>query len=336
MDKISIVVPCYNEQDALHYFYEEVVKLAAEMRTINFEYIFIDDGSQDNTLKILKELHRKDGRVKYFSFSRNFGKESAICAGLKHSTGDYVAILDADLQDPPNLIKDMYQIINNELYDCVAARRRTRQGEPPIRSFCAKQFYRIINRISNIELVDGARDFRLMTRQMVDSIIQIGEYNRFSKGIFAWVGFRTKWLEYDNIERVAGSTKWSFGKLFLYSLEGITAFSTIPLAIASIIGVAFFLLSFLMICIIITRQIIWGGSAFGWPSLVCIMLFISGIQLFCIGIVGQYLSKTYLETKQRPIYIIKEFGDKIQKAKIGQRANITKKPLPAAQLRQLS
>ena len=229
--------------------------------------------------------------------------------GLKNSSGDYVAIIDADLQDPPILIKDMYHIITDEGYDCVATRRTTRKGEPPVRSFFAKQFYRIINRISNIELVDGERDFRLMTRQMVESILQICEYNRFSKGIFAWVGFKTKWLEYDNRERVAGQTKWSFWKLYLYSLDGIMAFSTTPLAIASIIGVVFFLVAMLMIGIFAVRQLFWGGSASGWPTLICIILFITGIQLFCTGIVGQYLSRTYLETKKRPIYIIKENSD---------------------------
>jgi len=309
MKKISIVVPCYNEQDALQYFYDEVVQLAVEMPAIMYEFVFIDDGSQDRTLNLLKELQRQDGRIKYLSFSRNFGKESAIFAGLKNSSGDYVAIIDADLQDPPILIKDMYHMITDEGYDCVATRRTTRKGEPPVRSFFAKQFYRIINRISNIELVDGERDFRLMTRQMVDSILQICEYNRFSKGIFAWVGFKTKWIEYDNRERVAGQTKWSFWKLYLYSLDGIMAFSTTPLAIASIIGVVFFLVAMLMISIFTVRQIFWGGSASGWPALICIILFITGIQLFCTGIVGQYLSRTYLETKKRPIYIIKEFSD---------------------------
>ncbi|HWP96459.1 MAG TPA: glycosyltransferase family 2 protein [Syntrophomonadaceae bacterium] len=311
MEKISIVVPCYNEQEALQYFYDEVVKLALEMPTIIYEFVLVDDGSQDNTLKLIKELQSKDGRIKYLSFSRNFGKESAIYAGLKNSSGDYVAIMDADLQDPPILIKDMYHIIINDGYDCVATRRKTRHGEPPVRSFFARQFYRIINRISNIELVDGARDFRLMTRQMVDSILQISEINRFSKGIFAWVGFKTKWLEYENRERIAGQTKWSFWKLYLYSLDGIMSFSTTPLAIASIIGVAFFLTSFLMLTIIMVRQLTWGGSAFGWPMLVCIMLFITGIQLFCTGIVGQYLSRTYLETKRRPLYIVKEFSDEM-------------------------
>lgn len=309
MKKISIVVPCYNEQEALYYFYQEVARLALEMASVNFEFIFVDDGSQDDTLLHLKEMQRKDSRVKYLSFSRNFGKESAIYAGLKNSGGDYVAIMDADLQDPPSLIKDMYHSIINEGYDCVATRRTTREGEPPVRSFFARRFYRLINRISSIELVDGERDFRLMTRQMVDSILQISEFNRFSKGIFAWVGFKTKWIEYDNRERVAGQTKWSFWKLYAYSLDGIMAFSTTPLAISSVVGVAFFLIAFFMIGILIIRQLVWGGSAYGWPSLVCILLFITGIQLFCTGIVGQYLSRTYLETKRRPLYIVKEFSD---------------------------
>ncbi|MEN6389197.1 MAG: glycosyltransferase family 2 protein [Syntrophomonas sp.] len=309
MKKISIVVPCYNEEEALNYFYAEVYKLASEMSGVDFEFVFVDDGSVDNTLGQLKELQRKDDRVKYLSFSRNFGKESAIYAGLKNTCGDYVAIMDADLQDPPSLIKDMHHIIENEGYDCAATRRATRDGEPPVRSFFARRFYRIINRISSIELVDGERDFRLMTRQMVDSILQISEFNRFSKGIFAWVGFKTKWIEYDNRERVAGETKWSFWKLYAYSLDGIMAFSTTPLAISSVVGVAFFLISFFMIGMLIIRQLIWGGSAYGWPSLVCILLFITGIQLFCTGIVGQYLSRTYLETKRRPLYIVKEISE---------------------------
>lgn len=271
MKIISIVVPCFNEQEALHYFYNEIVKLALEMPTIMFEFVFVDDGSQDNTLIILKELQRQDERIKYLSFSRNFGKESAIYAGLNNAGGDYVAIIDADLQDPPILIKEMYHIIVNEGYDCVATRRKSRKGEPPVRSFFARQFYRIINRISNIELVDGARDFRLMTRQMVESILQICEYNRFSKGIFAWVGFKTKWIEFDNRERVAGQTKWSFWKLYAYSLEGIMAFSTTPLAISSVVGAAFFLLSLFMICILGIWQFIWGGYVIAWYWLLCIM-----------------------------------------------------------------
>lgn len=310
MKKISIVVPCYNEEDAIYLFYEEVVKLAAEMPFLSYEFVFVDDGSHDSTLKVIKELQMQDARIRYLSFSRNFGKESAIYAGLEKSSGDYVAILDADLQDPPALIKTMYESIIHEGYDCVATRRITRTGEPALRSFFARLFYRLINRISNIELVDGARDFRLMSRQMVDSILQICEYNRFSKGIFAWVGYNTKWIEYDNRERVAGQTKWSFWQLYSYSLEGIMAFSTTPLAIASVIGVAFFLVSFVMICIFILRQLFWGGMTSGWPALMCILLFVTGIQLFCTGIVGQYLSRTYLETKKRPIYIVKEMSEK--------------------------
>lgn len=309
MKTISIVVPCYNEQEVLPYFYAEVSKLAADMAFVAFEFVFVDDGSQDCTLPVIKDLQRRDQRVKYLSFSRNFGKESAIYAGLKNARGDYVAIMDADLQDPPMLIKDMYFIIKHEGYDCVATRRTTRKGEPPVRSFFARQFYRIINTISNIELVDGARDFRLMSRQMVDSILQICEYNRFSKGIFAWVGFKTKWMEYDNQERVAGQTKWSFWKLYSYSLDGIMAFSTTPLALSSVIGLVFFLVSFVMIVAMAVKYLLWGGSIYGWPFMVCILLFITGIQLFCTGIVGQYVSRTYLETKRRPIYIVKEYSD---------------------------
>ncbi len=307
--KISLVVPCYNEQEVLPHFYAEVVKLAAQMPSVSFEFVFVDDGSQDCTLPIVKDLQRADRRVKYLSLSRNFGKESAIYAGLKNASGDYVAIMDADLQDPPMLIKDMYHIIKTEGYDCVATRRTNRKGEPPIRSFFARQFYRIINALSNIELVDGARDFRLMNRQMVDSIVQICEYNRFSKGIFAWVGYKTKWMEYDNHERAAGQTKWSFWKLYSYSLDGIMAFSTTPLAVTSVVGLVFFLASLMLILVMVIRQLVWGGSVFGWSFMICILMFITGIQLFCTGIVGQYVSKTYLETKRRPIYIVKEFSD---------------------------
>lgn len=309
MKKISLVVPCYNEQEVLPYFYAEVVRLSAEMPAMTFEFVFVDDGSMDCTLPIIKDLQRNDSRVKYLSFSRNFGKESAIYAGLKNASGDYVAIMDADLQDPPLLIKDMYHIIKNEGYDCVATRRTNRRGEPPVRSFFARQFYRLINAISNIELVDGARDFRLMNRQMVDSILQICEYNRFSKGIFAWVGFRTKWLEYDNQQRAAGSTKWSFWKLYAYSMDGIMAFSTTPLAVSSVVGAVFFMISLTLMVAMVIRQILWGVPMWGWSFLVCTLLFITGIQLFCTGIVGQYVSKTYLETKRRPIYIVREFSD---------------------------
>ena len=306
MEKITIIVPCYNEEESLPYFYEEITKTAKKMKTVDFEFLFINDGSKDKTLDELRKLSKKDKRVRYVSFSRNFGKEAAMYAGFENSTGDYVAVMDADLQDPPALLPQMYDAIKNEGYDSVATRRVTRKGEPPIRSFFARMFYKIINKISNADIVDGARDYRLMTRQMVDSIIDMKEYNRFSKGIFGWIGFKTKWIEFENVERVAGETKWNFWKLFLYSLEGITAFSTVPLTIASVFGILFCFIAFIMIIIIIIKTLIFGDPTSGWPSMVCIIMLVSGIQLFCIGIVGQYLSKTYLETKKRPIYIVKE------------------------------
>ena len=273
---------------------------------MEFEIIFINDGSKDNTLKVLKEFAQNDSQVKYISFSRNFGKEAAMYAGLQKSTGDYVAIMDADMQDPPSLLPEMYRILQTEDYDNVAMRRTSRDGEPPIRSFFAKLFYRIINKISKADIVDGARDFRLMKRAMVDAILEMGEYNRFSKGIFGWVGFKTKWLPYVNIERVAGETKWSFWKLFVYSLEGIVAFSTVPLSIASVIGILLCFFAFIAIAFVIGRTLVFGDPVEGWPSLVCIITLIGGIQLFCMGIMGQYLAKTYLETKHRPIYIVSE------------------------------
>ena len=307
MKKISIIVPCYNEEQAIPFFYDEITKIAEEMKN-NFEFIFINDGSKDKTIEVIKQYSKKDKRVKYIHFSRNFGKEAAMLAGLKLSAGDYVAIMDADLQDPPSLLPQMLNILEdpNNDYDCVGTRRVTRKGEPPIRSLFARMFYKIINKMSKIEMVDGARDYRLMSRQMVDSILELGEYNRYSKGLFQFVGYNTKWLEYENVERVAGETKWSFWKLFLYAIEGIVAFSTAPLAISSIAGILFCIISFIMIIIIIAKTIIFGDPTAGWPSLVCIIFFVSGIQLFCLGIIGQYLSKTYLETKKRPIYIIKE------------------------------
>ncbi len=308
MGKISVVVPCYNEEESLPYFYDEICKVAEKLNNLDFEFLFINDGSKDKTLDVLRELNVKDERVRYASFSRNFGKESAIYAGLKLSTGDYVTTLDADLQDPPKLIIEMYDIISNKDndYDCVATKRSTRTGEPPIRSMFAKLFYKIINKISNTNIVDGARDFRLMTRQMVDAILSMCEYNRFSKGIFSWVGFNTKWIEYKNIERVAGKTKWSFWKLFLYSIDGIIAFSTAPLVISTIIGCLFCIIAIIMVIFIVISTLIYGNSVGGWPSLTCIILFVGGIQLFCTGIIGQYISKTYLEVKKRPIYILKE------------------------------
>ncbi len=306
MEKISVIVPCLNEEDSLPFFYEEINRVSKEMNDIDFEFLFIDDGSKDQTLSLLKDLSQKDERIKYIAFSRNFGKEAAIYAGLKNSSGDYVVIMDADLQDPPSLLPKMLQAIKEEGYDSAATRRVTRKGEPPVRSFFARLFYRLMNHISDANIMDGARDYRLMNRKMVDAILSMCEYNRFSKGIFGWIGFDTKWIEYENVERVAGETKWSFWKLFKYSLEGITAFSVEPLQIASIFGVFFSFIALIMIIVIIIRTLVFGDPTSGWPSLVCIIMLIGGIQLLCIGILGQYLAKTYLETKHRPIYISKE------------------------------
>lgn len=304
--KITAVVPCYNEQEALGLFYEELNRVTAEMRDCEFEILFVNDGSKDRTLELMKELAEKDGRVKYISFSRNFGKEAAIYAGLEHASGDLVAIMDADLQDPPRLLPEMYRAVTEEGYDSVATRRVTRKGEPPIRSLFARMFYRLMNKMCKTEVVDGARDFRLMTRPFVDSLLSMKEYNRFSKGLFGWVGFRTKWIEFENVERVAGETKWSFWKLLLYAIDGMVAFSTMPLSVAALIGILMCVIAAISIIFIIVRQLCFGGSAFGWPSMVCIMIFIGGVQLLCMGIMGQYLAKTYLEVKNRPIYICKE------------------------------
>ena len=306
MDKITVIVPCYNEQEVLPLFYQEIEKVRSGMPGVDFEYLFVNDGSSDRTLPMLRELSKQDGRVKYVSFSRNFGKEAAMYAGMDRATGDYIVIVDADLQDPLDLIPIMYREIVSGRCDCVAARRVTREGEAKIRSWFARMFYKLINRISKTEIVDGARDYRMMTRQMVTSILSMQERNRFSKGIFSWVGFDTKWLEYKNIQRAAGETKWSFWKLFLYSIDGIVAFSTVPLAVSSVMGVLFCLLSFIGIIVVIIRELIWHMSSYGWASMICVLLLVSGVQLLCIGVLGQYLSKTYLESKQRPIYIMKE------------------------------
>ena len=303
---VDIVVPCYNEEDMLEMFFTESKKILDTISNYSFKFIFVDDGSRDRTLKILMSLAEKCPQVSYISFSRNFGKEAAMYAGLEAAEGDYVTLMDADLQDPPALLKQMYDAIKNEGYDSVGTRRVTRKGEPPIRSFFARMFYKIINKMSNIEMVDGARDYRLMKRQVVDSIISLKEYNRYSKGLFSFVGFDTKWIEYENVERVAGETKWSFWKLFKYALEGITAFSTTPLIFSSIVGLIFCLVAFIAIIFIIVKTLVYGDPTAGWPSMACIIVFVSGIQLFTIGIIGQYLSKTYLEVKKRPIYIIKE------------------------------
>ena len=306
---LSIVVSCYNEELAIPLFYKEVKKMIEKMDYLDFEIVFVDDGSKDKTLEILKKLAKKDKQVKYVSFSRNFGKEAAMYAGLEYSKGDYVTLMDADLQDPPAMLEKMYKYLESGEYDCVATRRVTRKGEPPIRSFFARQFYKIINKLSDIEMVDGARDYRLMRREMVDAIVDMREYNRYSKGLFSFVGFKTKWLEYENVQRVAGETKWSFWKLFIYAIDGITAFSTKPLIMSAILGFLFCLVSFAMIIFIIIKTLVYGDPVNGWPSTACIIFFVSGIKLFCMGIVGQYLSKTYLETKKRPIYIVRDSND---------------------------
>ena len=305
MNKISIIVPVYNEEEAIKIFYDKITEVSAKIEA-DFEYIFVNDGSKDKTLEIIKDYARQDSRVRFVSFSRNFGKEAGMYAGLEAATGDYVAIMDVDLQDPPDLIPEMYETLLTTDYDCVATKRKTRKGENPIISFFSKLFYKIINKMSKTEMVDGARDFRLMSRQMVDSILRVTEYNRFSKGIFSWVGFKTKWIAYDNIERSAGKTKWNFWKLFVYALDGITAFSTAPLMIATLAGILFCFLAFIMIIAIIVKTCLYGDPVSGWPSLVCIVLFVSGVQLFCLGIMGQYMSKEYMEIKNRPIYIVKE------------------------------
>ena len=305
MKKINLVVPCYNEQESIPLFYKEIEKVRKDINAI-IEIIFVNDGSKDNTLEEMKKIAKEDEHVKYVSFSRNFGKEAAMLAGLEATDGDYVTIMDVDLQDPPSLLPEMLRLAEEEGYDIVGTRRVTRKGEPKIRSFFARCFYKIINRMSDVEMVDGARDYRLMTRQVVDSILELKEYNRYSKGLFSYVGFNTKWLEYENIQRVAGETKWSFWKLFKYAIEGIVAFTTGPLTIAAMIGVLFCIVAFAMIIFIIVRTLVYGDPTPGWPSMACIIFLVSGVQLLCIGVIGEYLAKMYLEVKGRPIYVIKE------------------------------
>lgn len=303
----SCIVPCFNEEEVIPLYYEEMQKVRKqEEGKIDFEIIFIDDGSKDKTLEVIKKLSEQDECIHYVSFSRNFGKEAAMYAGFEHANGEYVVTMDVDLQDPPHLIPEMIRSIEEEGYDSVATRRVTRKGEPPIRSFFARRFYGLINKISDADIVDGARDFRMMKRDMVNAILSMPEYNRFTKGIFGWVGFKTKWIEFENIERAAGETKWSFWKLFRYALEGIIAFSTVPLTIVSLIGVIVCIIAFLFLLFVVIRAAIFGNPVAGWPSLICVISFLSGIQLLGIGVVGMYLSKTYLETKKRPIYIKKE------------------------------
>ncbi len=307
-DRITIIVPCYNEEETIPIFVEEMNKIYTRMKKkydIQMEYLFVDDGSKDNTLEVMKETAENNPHVSFISFSRNFGKEAAMFAGLENADGNYVVIMDVDLQDPPELVEQMYHEIKNSHYDCIASRRVDRKGESPIRSFFAKMFYKIIRKISKINIMPGARDFRMMTRQMVDSIVSLREYNRFSKGIFQWVGFETKWLNFENRNRVAGTTKWSFWGLLVYAIEGVIAFSTAPLALSSIIGIVFCVIALIMVVIFFVRAMIWGDPVSGWPSLACIICFTAGIQLFCNGITGLYLSKTYSEVKGRPQYIIK-------------------------------
>lgn len=308
MALLSIVVPCYNEEATVEAFYARASAVCAGLKDVDVEFIFVDDGSTDRTLELLRALAADRPEVRWLSFSRNFGKEAAMYAGLEHARGELAAVMDVDLQDPPELLPELLELVRGGEYDCAAVRRVDRKGEPLIRSWFARQFYKLINKMSRTEIVDGARDFRLMTRPMVDAVLQVGEYNRFSKGIFSWVGFRTKWVETENVERSGGESKWSFFKLLVYALDGIIAFSTAPLAVASVLGLALCAASFFAIVFVIVRQLVWGGSAFGWPSMVCIILFLSGIQLFCMGILGQYLAKTYLEVKKRPIYILREEG----------------------------
>ncbi len=313
---ISVVVPCYNEEQALPYFIPELQQVAQTLERqyqVALEVLLVNDGSKDGTLSLMRTYARQYETVRYLSFSRNFGKEAAIYAGLEHAKGDYVAIMDADMQDPPALLPQMYEILRDEPYDSVATRRVNRAGEPHIRSFFARTFYKLINHISDADIVDGARDYRLMKRAMVDAILSMKEYNRFSKGIFGWVGFRTKWLPYENVQRVAGETKWSFWRLFLYSIEGIVAFSTVPLAVASVFGILTCLCAALALCFILVRTLLFGDPVSGWPSMMCVMLFLGGIQLLSIGVIGQYLAKTYLETKHRPIYILQESSDGTKK-----------------------
>lgn len=302
---ISLIVPCFNEQEVLFKFYEEIRKVLSTMEC-SYEILFVNDGSKDKTLEIMKLLASRDSAVKYLSFSRNYGKEAAMYAGFCNVSGDYVTVIDADMQDPPSLLPEMVKIIDSGEYDSVATCRKNRKGEPPIRSFFARKFYQIINAISDVDIVEGARDFRLMKREMVDAIISMGEYNRFSKGIFGWIGFRTYWLPYENVGRIAGETKWDFWKLCKYAIDGIINFSQAPLSIASWGGIIMTFFSFIILFVIIIRRLVFGDPVAGWASLVCVIIFIGGLQLFCLGIMGQYIAKIYLETKKRPHYIISE------------------------------
>ena len=307
MSELTVIVPCKNEEEAIPLFYDELIKQTAflEKRNTSLKVLFIDDGSTDGTVAAVRALNEKDGRVHLISFSRNFGKEAAMYAGLKAADSDYAVIMDADLQDPPSLLEEMFTYID-EGYDSVATRRVNRKGEPPIRSFFARRFYKLMRKLSDTEIMDGARDYRLMTKQFVDSVLSMTEYNRFTKGIFGWVGFKTKWIDFENVDRSAGKTKWSFWGLVKYSLEGITAFSTKPLVISSLIGIFFCFLAFVMIIFIVVRRLVFGDPVAGWASLITVMIFLAGVQFFCTGILGQYIAKAYLEVKNRPLYLTDE------------------------------
>lgn len=315
MSLLTVIVPCFNEQESLPYFYDAIMKEAKVLEnaySLSLEILFVNDGSRDGTLALLREFSKRDGRCRYLSFSRNFGKESAIYAGMQHCCGDYIVFMDADLQHPPAMLGQMYESLLSGEYDIAAARRVDRKGEPPIRSFFARIFYRMINKISKANFVDGASDYRMLTRQAMAAILSMGEYNRFSKGIFGWIGFRTNWIPYENVERVAGETKWSFWGLLLYSIEGIVAFSTTPLAIASIMGILFCLVAFIWMISIIIKTAVYGDPVAGFPTLACLLLLIGGSLQLSLGIIGQYLARTYLETKNRPIYILRETSETLQ------------------------
>lgn len=306
MERISVIIPCLNEQEVIPIYYEKMKDIMNKMKRVEFELLFVDDGSTDKTLALLRNLAKKDVSCRYLSFSRNFGKEAALYAGLEHANGDYLVVMDADLQDPPEMIPVMYEELQSGEYDCIAARRIDRKGENKIRSFLSEMFYKVVNRISKVEFVEGARDFRMMKRKMVKAVLLMNEYNRFSKGMFGWVGFQTKWLEYHNVERAAGETKWSLRKLLKYSLDGILGFSTLPLSLSSYGGILFCIISFFSICFLIIRYLIWHDPVQGWTTLMCAIFFIGGVQLLCVGILGQYLARTYMEVKKRPIYLLKE------------------------------
>ncbi len=303
---LSLVVPCYNEEPVLSQFYQEVNRVSHEMPQVEFELIFVDDGSTDGTLAQIEALAKRDQRVRFISFSRNFGKEAALLAGLEYAKGDYVATMDADLQDPPSLLPEMYDYVKDGEYDCVGTRRVSRKGEPPIRSFFAHIFYWMVGRLSKVKMIQGARDYRLMSRQMVNAIIAMPEYSRYSKGLYSFVGFKTKWIEFEHVDRAAGDTHWSFWKLFVYGIEAICAFSTVPLVLSAVLGLLFCFIAFVMIVVIIVKTLAFGDPVGGWPSLICVILMMGGLQLMVLGVIGQYLAKTYLETKRRPIYIIRK------------------------------